>query len=194
MRCFKSILAVLTVLLFTVGTSYGATNIYKDTYTTEDSSGNWTMSADLTLGDDLTVTGDITGSGIMQSPTKALTTTIDATSDTVSTVTAAKSGYTFVLARDKTDAGPWQLALPTAVANLRYTFVTATGSTLSIKPASTVDTICYLGLDGVDSRANASSADKITSPAASGSSVTLVGATGFWYVADMFGTWTDGGV
>lgn len=178
-----ALIALLAVFMISGGAN--AANIYKDTYTTEDSSGNWTFAGNVSITGNTTLTGTVNG--------KESTTILSATANTVGTVTAAKSGSTFILTAPG-DSGPYVLTLPTAAAGLTYTFCTATATTLSVKPASTVDTVVYLYLDGKDTRPNASSADKITSPAASGSSVTLIGATGFWYVADMFGTWTDGGV
>ena len=119
-----AIIALLAVFIISGG-AFAATNLYKDTYTTEDSSGNWTMSADLTVGDDLTVTGDITGSGVFTSPSKSLVSIIDATADTVGTVTAAKSGYTFITgATDDTTA--YVLTLPACANGLTYSFVNAT--------------------------------------------------------------------
>jgi hypothetical protein len=196
MKFLKSgFLALLAIALISGGAF--AANIYKDTYTTEDSSGNWTMSGDLSVGDDLTVTGDITGSGIFQSPSKSLITYINDQGDTPGTVTAAKTGYTFLIAAtDSTTA--YQLTLPACADGLTYTFVNATLTTVSVKPYSTADTIKYAMLD-LPIDLNQASADKITSPATQ-SSLKLVGyASGgetknIWYVAEMTGTWTDGGV
>ena len=184
MRYVKIGLIVLTVLCLASGGAFAA-DIYKDAYTTEDSSGNWTFASNVA------VTGTITSTGAMAG--KAATVIIADTPDTVGTVTSAKSGYNFILTATQA-SGPYVLTLPTAAAGLEYTFANATSTTISVKPASTVDTILYLYLDGGGTRPDQLTADKITSPAASGSTLRLIGATGYWYVADMFGTWTDGGV
>ena len=160
-----SLVALLAV--FITSTGYAA-DIYKDAYTTEDSSGNWTM------------TGYVASSRKID--------VITSVSDTP-TLTAKHTGTTFILA-PTSGTGPYNLELPDAAANLTFSFGTATGSTLSVIPKSG-DKIVYLGLDA---------GDRITSPASSGSTVTLIGISGTqWYVAEMTGgltggvsTWTDG--
>lgn len=198
MRYIKCVLVVL-LAVFMVSGGAQAANIYKDTYTTEDSSGNWTMDSNLAVGGTLTVTGNSTLSGTVtgKEPVTVLTT---ATAATVGAVTAAKSGYTFI-STAAGDAGEWVLTLPTCADGLVYTFANATTTTVSVQAADTSDTIKYLGI--VERTwADTTVPARITSPATV-SSVTLVGNTtgdfassdqdGAWYVVDMTGTWTDSG-
>ncbi len=194
---FIALLAVFLVM----GVASAATNIYKDTYTTEDSNGNWTFSADMSVGDDLTVTGDlaVTGDGTFTGGLSGKTQIEYIANQTAATgtVTVAKSGYTFAIAATDSTAA-YVLMLPACADELSYRFVNATTTTVSVKPASTSDTIKYQRMD-LPLDLDQSTADKISSPATQ-SSLTLVGyASGaesknVWYVTEMTGTWTDGGV
>lgn len=158
MKHFR-IFLVMLVAFGLVAPAYAA-NIYSDDYTTEDSSGNWTFS------------------GTMQGGKKKVT-TIDAPGDTTDTVTSAKSGGVFVL---KSQTGPnpggvgYILTLPTAASGLEYTFTTATNQTIAFRSASASDVILW-GDNGART--------KYTSPASTGSTVTVVGATNRWYVTSM---------
>lgn len=108
-------------------------------------------------------------------------TVIAASTDTPGTVTAAKNKGTFVLDAGANTVGGvgYTLTLPAAAANLEYSFITGDGKTLSVVTTGT-DTIVYGGSQG-----QAGPTKRITSPACSGSTVTLTGTTGKWYVKTM---------
>lgn len=154
--------ALLAVFL-TFGSAY-AENVYNDGLTSEDTSGNWTFSGNITAA---------SGTIVSKKPI----TVIDSPSDTTGTVTAAKTGYTFVL---RSQTGPsvggvgYTLLLPTAASGLTYTFTTATNQTVSIK-AQSGETIAL----------GAASTNRITSAASTGTTVTVVGNTGRWYIQSM---------
>lgn len=158
MKKFRFFLVML-VSLGLVTPAYAA-NIYKDRYTTEDSSGNWTYSG-------------------TQAGQKKSVTLIATSSDTTSTVTTAKSGGLFVLTGT---TGPavggigYVLTLPTAASGLEYTFTTATNQTIAVRTAAATD-IMYYG--------SAVGATKFTSPASTGSTITVVGTTNKWFVTRM---------
>ena len=85
--------------------------------------------------------------------------------------------------------GTIKYILPAATTSgLNYTFVDgkSTGTnTFSVDPATTDDTIRYLTLDG---------GDKVTSPGATGDSMSLVSdASHHWFIKSRVGTFTDGG-
>lgn len=118
---------------------------------------------------------------------KTMTEVLDDTTDTVGTVTAAKTGYTFIV--DDTTRGTAEtfvFTLPTAAAGLTYRFVDGSGNTIHIDPAN-ADSIEYTS-------GSMDAGDRLISNATSGDSVTVVGASGKWYIADISGTWTDGGL
>jgi hypothetical protein len=131
-------------------------------------------------------------------------TNIAATSDTLTTVgtytaansavTPAKTGGMFVigpLLGGPNLVGGITLSLPgtysTTITGLTYTFTTATNTTLSVRTGSATDSVIYYG--------NSATVTKITSPASSGSTVTLVGdgssVPGKWYVKSMGNGRTD---
>jgi hypothetical protein len=100
------------------------------------------------------------------------------------TVLVADSGKTFVTI-PATASQSSTFTLPASAVGLEYTFVMGTVGLISVDPATTGDTILYVGLHA---------GDRITSPAATGDSVTLIcPVAGSWAVKAMFGTWTDGG-
>jgi hypothetical protein len=153
-------LALLAVCL-TFGSAYAADgDIYRDAYTSSDSTGNWTFST--------VVTGNKNSVTLIASP-----------SDTTSTVTTAKSGGVFVLT-GQTGPNPggvgYTVDLPTAASGLNYTFTTATNQTISVRSASASDVILW-GNNGPHTR--------YTSPASTGSTIVVVGHTNKWYVTDM---------
>lgn len=74
--------------------------------------------------------------------------------------------------------------LPTASVNMKYAFATGGNSTIAINPEAG-DVIQYLTLDA---------GDRLTSPGATGDSVTLIcGEVGYWTISERSGTFTDGG-
>lgn len=164
----------LLAIFFLAGSGYSAVvhtdgDIYGDTYSVEDRNGNWQIS------------GTMTG--------KRNVTVITTPANTAGTVTVAKSGYVFVLKPAGVAVGGvgYSLTLPAVTTTTnstfsgeRYTFSTATGSTLSVL---TGDSTIYYG---------ANNSTRITSPAATGSSVTVVGSGTSWYVESMSGAWVAG--
>lgn len=158
MKHFR-IFLVMVVALGLVSPAFAA-DIYKDAYTSEDSSGNWTFS------------------GTHQGAKKKVT-LITAPGDTTDTVTTAKSGGVFVLTGT---SGPavggigYVLTLPTAASGLEYTFTTATNQTIAVRSAAATDLIMF---------GSAVGKTKFTSPASTGSTITVVGSTNRWFVTDM---------
>ena len=63
-----AVIALLAVFMISGG-AIAATDIYKDTYTTEDSSGNWTFTGNMSVSGNTTLTGTVTG----KEPTTVLT-------------------------------------------------------------------------------------------------------------------------
>lgn len=111
---------------------------------------------------------------------------ISATANTVGTVTLAKTGYMFVLTAAG-DSANYLLTLPSTNSTTAgsftgetYTFTTATGSSLAIRVPSSTDSSIAFGMNG-----SGASSLRITSPASSGSTVTLVGSGRQWYIASM---------
>jgi hypothetical protein len=100
------------------------------------------------------------------------------------TVTAAESGKTFVVKQSSADTtNTVTLTLPSAVAGLSYTIISADDEIIYVDPAGT-DTIIY-------KNPPMGGGDKLQSPAATGDSVILVcPATGYW-AATTVGTWLD---
>lgn len=158
MKHFR-IFLVMLVAFGLVAPAFAA-DIYKDAYTSEDSSGNWTFS------------------GTHQGAKKKVT-LITAPGDTTGTVTTAKSSGVFVLTGT---SGPavggigYVLTLPTAASGLEYTFTTATNQTIAVRSASATDLILW---DDTVGRT------KYTSPASTGSTITVVGSTNRWFVTEM---------
>jgi hypothetical protein len=164
-------LTLLAVFCLFAESAYSATNIYKDTYTTEDSSGNWTFSG--TVG------------------SKAPITVIQTAAATTSTVTAAKSGYTFIVHPVGSGVGGngWILTLPATTTGLKYTFVSATGTVLSVRPANTYSKI-ILPTNTLDSGDAVTSTLAVT---ATPVSISVICSGSEWYVVESSGRWNDGG-
>lgn len=166
MKHLKLFLVVL-VALGLATSAFAATDIYKDTYTTEDSTGTWTFT-------------NYNSSGLKQSVEF-----IDSASETTGTVTAAKTGYHFIYRGSGaaiTGVGA-TLQLPTAASGLNYTFTTGTNRTVSIRSASSSDVILW---------GSAVNAVRFTSPATTGSTVRIVGNTNRWYITEMATPDADG--
>ncbi len=195
MKSYFRFMAFALLGLFLVsGEAYAAVthtdgDIYGDAYTVENSSGNWTYAGNQTVQGNSTVTGTQTVTGNMTvSGTvtgKKNVTIINVPGDTSGTVTLAKSGYMFVLKPTGVAVGGvgYTLSLPSTNSTVagsftgeRFTFTTATGSTLSIRCASATDATIYFGLNNTT---------RITSPSSSGSTVTLVGTGNSWYIESM---------
>lgn len=156
-KLFRFSAFVLLAVCLTFGSAYAADgDVYRDAYTSEDSSGLWTFTNVNSIG------------------MKTNLHVIDAPADTTSSVTAARTGNMWVL---RSTTGPavggvgYTLLLPTAANGLTYTFTTATNQTISVK-ASGTDQIAY----------GPSGTVRITSAASTGTTVTLVGNTSVWYV------------
>lgn len=125
-------LVLLAVCLF-AGSAYSATNIYKDRYTTEDSSGTWTFTG-----------------------VKNTVFLIDAPADTTGTITAAKTGCTFIFQPNPSQTGAtvggngYIMTLPSTSNGLVYRFVVATTTNLTIRPYSAHSKIKFFALDPGD--------------------------------------------
>jgi hypothetical protein len=97
---------------------------------------------------------------------------------TTDALTAAETGKNYAI----TVSGV-VLTLPAVAAGLEYTFLGGNGISFSVDCVSP-DAIQYLGM---------SSGDKITAPARTDDSLTLIGfGTGKWRVKNMINTFTDG--
>ena len=104
---------------------------------------------------------------------------VTAATDTITTADT-KTIYITTSTNSTTD-----FTLPAAAADLQFRFASSLGRTITVDPASTSDTIKYLGLDA---------GDAIDSAGTTGDSIELIGATTTWYVIDMGSSaWTDGG-
>lgn len=168
---------ILAILLIS-GKAYAAVthadgDIYSDAYTVESSSGNWEFDGNITLN-----TGSLTistGTGVVS---KYPITVISTTTSTSGAVTAAKTGYTFVL--DPPAGGQsspplgYILTLPSAFLGAQYTFITATNSTLSVKTSNS-QLFNY----------SPGGSTCLSSPASSGSTLTVIGGSGEWYIKSM---------
>lgn len=157
---FLVLIALMALTPFFNTSSYAADNdVYKDPYTTEDVNGLWTFT-------NFNATGLKTGIHV-----------IDSSADTTSSVTAARTGNMWVL-RGRT--GPtvggvgYTLLLPTAASGLTYTVTSATNQTISVKTSGS-DIILF----------GSGNATRLTSPASTGTTLTIVGNTGAWYVQEM---------
>lgn len=100
------------------------------------------------------------------------------------TLTTADSGdvIVYVPTAPVNTAGTFNL--PGAVVNMRYSFTMGTIGAITVNPQNS-DTIRYLTM---------AAGEAITAPSATGDSVTLIcDTTGYWTVANMFGSWSNGG-
>lgn len=110
---------------------------------------------------------------------------ITTTAGTTSSVTTARTGGVWVLGptAGAIANGQWVLTLPTAASGLSYTFSTATNQTLKVRTASASDVIYY----------SANPCTALTSPASTGTTITVNGTSGAWYLTNMSATpWTPG--
>lgn len=99
---------------------------------------------------------------------------------TSDTITANESGK--IVSVDCTS--PCTFTLPAASPGLSISFISEAAETFYIDPATTTDTIRY---------ATMSAGDKLASPGAIADSVEIVSTqAGYWNIANMKGTWTDG--
>lgn len=167
MDIFKRFLVVIALMIFACSSAFAASNIYDDTYTEEDSTGNWTFRGNIQA-----TVGTVN--------TRRNVYTIDAPADTVNTVRAERSGSIYVL---RSLTGPvvggvgYTVDLPAAASGLSYTFSTATNQTLAIRTASASDVFV--------TATTGTTRTRLLSPASTGCTVTLTGASGKWYIASM---------
>ncbi len=199
-KLFKfSVFALLAIFSLISGSAYASVthtdgDIYGDPYTVETSSGNWTLAGNHTVQGNSTITGNLTVSGTVTETGligggKKNVTLLSSTASTVGTVTIAKSGYVFVLTAPG-DSANYIVTLPATGSTASglftgetYTFTTATGSTLAIRvPFSTDSTIAYGATGGYNGAGNTL---RMTSPASSGSTVTVVGTGRGWVIGSM---------
>jgi hypothetical protein len=166
MRYLKYILMALLM----ASTFYGraiAADIYNDSYWKTDANGVRQL-VNNTYG------GEITPYAIINA------------SNSPYNITATQSGRTFIASQASVlTYTTMQANLPVSAAGLEYSFSTTGIATLSVNPRDTESIKATItGLSG---------GDMITSPAATGSSVTLIGlGNGLWAVKEQYGTWTDG--
>lgn len=160
---------------------------YGDSYTVENSSGNWTMA------------GNVAVQGTLNN--KRPVVVINDPAATAGSVTLALSGDAFVLTAPAAgkaypSGAGMTLTLPSTNSTVAgsftgetFTFSTATGSTLSIRTASATDATIMYGVNNCT---------RITSPASTGSTVTVVGNGSYWFISSMAvgsdksNTWTAG--
>lgn len=196
MKKYRFMAFALLGLLLISGSAFAAVthtdgDIYGDAYTVENSSGNWTYAGNQTVQGNSTITGTqtITGNVTMSGTItgKRNVTVISTSAGTPGVVTLAKSGYLFVLKPVGENVGGvgYTLSLPSTNSTTgglftgeTYSFSTATGSTLSIRCASATDATIYFG---------SVNATRVTSPASSGSTLTVVGSGRDWYITSMRG-------
>lgn len=114
------------------------------------------------------------------------------TATTSDTVTTAETGKIFL---PNISTGNITFTLPTAAAGLKYTFTSINGNAVAgqgrvyLKPASTDK---FVGCVNSTAGTTFANEDKLYSPGATGDSVTLVGASTYWYCTSRVGTWVDG--
>ncbi len=113
---------------------------------------------------------------------------IEVLSVTSDTVTTAESGKRFIYDNSAHQDDDTDVTLPTAADGLIYHFTDGGMGggfkDIIINPINT-DRIVFLNLDA---------GDKIQSPGVTGSTVTLIGEAGFWYIGEMGSSvWEDGG-
>lgn len=169
MRYVKMILAVAFVFAVACS-SYASTNIYNDSYTTEDSSGHWTF------------TSISTGKSLEN---------VSVISNTPATLTSATSGRTYIV--DGGTAGCTEstivtITLPAADDTLTYKFVSGDGSGIVIltNPSSS-DRLLY-GSTEPDQVTTIRLTQKASG--STGATVTVHGNDdGYWYFSDINGTW-----
>lgn len=152
--------ALLAVCLF-AGNAYATDgDVYRDPYTSQNEDGLWTFTNYKSDGYKKTVH------------------VIATSSNTPSSVTAARTGNTWILTGTGGAVGGvgYTLTLPTAASGLIYTFSTSTAQSLSVRAATSTDLMLW---------GNNVGKTRFTSPASTGSTITVVGATNRWYVTQM---------
>lgn len=144
--------------------------------------------------------GDIVYSGSTISATPSTITSrvpielIVSAASTTGTVTVNESGTTYILTATSGPVGGvgYTMTLPGAADGLKFSFVTATNQTLAVRSNSATDLFIYHG---------AVNTTRLTSPASSGCTLTVVGSSGRWFVTEItsppsqgnqFYTWTNG--
>lgn len=136
MNKFSKVIALVVIGLFVLASSaIAATNIYKDRYTTEDSTGDWTFSQDVT------VTGNL----------YAKTANASIISNTPATITTANSGKLYIIDGGSGIAGATHativsVTLPPAAAGLYYRFMSGDGSGIVVRPSDSNYTALYSDL------------------------------------------------
>jgi hypothetical protein len=109
----------------------------------------------------------------------------DQETDATRTLTADESGITIIASHASyltQTAFTFVLPDPSSTDDLEYSLITGGVATASFDPYM-FESIFYKTCDG---------GDKITSPAATGSSVTVVSHGGNWFIKNMVGNFTDG--
>lgn len=185
---------VLTFLLLTSVGAYAATDIYKDTYTTEDSAGAWTFTGGVTIEGQLISTGNVTT--IAKTP--ATITTAQNNKIFIIDGAGAVDGLAGAIIRGATHSTIVTCTLPPAAVGLRYKFISGDGSGLIIRTAdsnrvlSSFDNdILLWGLDGVTASVGIPVVPATETSlrlekngiGSTGTSVEVIGAVGKWYVS-----------
>lgn len=157
---------------------------YKDAYTNEDNSGNWTF----------------TGSTFaIQGTFQARYAKTHVISNTPATLTTAKSGIIYIIDGGGTIRGASHstivtVTLPVAATGLHYTFISGDGSGIVLRtsdsnhalPSTDLDILMYglngASVPGLGPTTNTSVRLTKNARGATGTSITVVGATGKWYM------------
>lgn len=162
-KLFSILIAVLCIFAYVPGIM-AATNIYSDTYTTEDATGVWTWTA-------------------YETPVEIGPLAADESS--LDSLTVAQTGWTFIATGDVV------YTLPVASTDgLVYTFIVGVdAATIGVDvSAAAYETIVY-----DDGTFTTDVGDRLITPNPSvlGDSIEVIcGQSGYWYVREMKGSWT----
>jgi len=178
MRYFRMVLALAVILLTSVG-AYAATDIYKDTYTTEDSVGEWTFTSVKGVIAPTTFKGQVS-----------------IVSATPATITTAAAGTTYIAIASTSPNHEMtgttiSFTLPpasTTTAKVAYKFVSGDGTAIIIRPNDAArDNIFWWGKDLVADHIPAGSYQmkverSIPGAVTTGTTIEVTMGSNGWYV------------
>jgi len=168
MKYLRMVLALAVLLTVTSVGAYAATNIYKDAYTTENSSGQWTYTGGIVNS------GGLTNSAFYKP-------NISIIGATPATLTTANAGNIYII--DAT-AGTTitTITLPSAsstTAKLQYTFISGDGSGIVIRSSDeAAGNILYV----VGNSTTLMQARLAEASTSMGTEITARGGSGIWYL------------